>query len=95
MMKARVKYPTEEKKNTGKKTVTAGTLSNGEIKCNGNATTEPPKVDHSQPLEQRNIQTERTAPQIGELSDSLKLYLVASRYITIIWVLVIVLSLVQ
>lgn len=66
MMKARVKYPTEDKKNAGKKTVTAGTLSNGEMKCNGNgyATTEPPKVDNCPTLDQRNLQTEKTAPQI-------------------------------
>ena len=61
MMKARVNYPAvknEDKKNTGKKTVVgAGPLSNGEIKCNGNAT-EPPKVDNCQSLDQRNIQTQ-------------------------------------
>ena len=71
MMKARVKYPTEDKKNTGKKTVTARTLSNGEIKCNGsngNATSEPPKVDNCQPLDQKHLQTEKTASQIGESS---------------------------
>ena len=66
MMKARVKYPTEDKKNAGKKTVMgAGLLSNGEIKCNGNAT-EPPKVDNCQSLDQSNLQTERNARQIGE-----------------------------
>ena len=67
VMKARVKYPTEDKKNTGKKTVTAGHKSNGEIKCNGDVA-EPPKVDHCQPLDPRNLQTERNPPQIGESS---------------------------
>ena len=69
MMKARVKYPTEEKKNTVKKTVTAGPVSNGELKCNGNGNaTEPQKLDNCQPSDQRNLQTERNPPQIGEIS---------------------------
>ena len=68
MMKARVNYPAvknEDKKNTGKKT--AGPFSNGEIKCNGNAT-ETPKVDNCQSMDQSNLQSERNAPQIGESS---------------------------
>ena len=68
VMKARVKYPTEEKKNTVKKTVTAGPVSNGELKCNGNGNaTEPQKLDNCQPSDQRNLQTERNPRQIGEL----------------------------
>ena len=68
MMKARVKYPTgknEDKKITVKKTVvTAGPISNGEIKCNG-AASEPLTVDNCQSREQKNLHTEGMARQTG------------------------------